>query len=185
VSKDYINNLYLKYRTRLLEKLKKINTPAAEDKIRLFGIEFSIVKNYSNLLKKPYFEMKRGVFVENLPDNCEKVVIDEYLKQWKVEKIRKILYYKTLYFNEKFGFKFNKIRNSIRIKEQRSLWGSCSHDNNLNFNCRVIEKRNDVIDYLVLHELNHTIHKNHSAKFWDSLRRVCRDCDRLKRELMG
>jgi predicted metal-dependent hydrolase len=180
-TKEYANNIYLKYRNRLLEKLK--NSKTNENEIKLFGKTFAVERAWSPLLKRPSFELKNGVFVENIPTSRNKIAVEKYLKNWKVEKIRKIIFHKVVYFNKKFNFSFNEEKNSIRIKEQRSLWGSCSRGNNLNFNYKIIEKDNEIIDYLVLHELTHTIHKNHSATFWECLKKACPNYVRLKNEL--
>lgn len=56
--------------------------------------------------------------------------------------------------------------NMIRIKNTKSRWGSCSTKNNLNFNWRIMMAPKSVIDYLVVHEVAHLQHMNHSAKFW-------------------
>jgi predicted metal-dependent hydrolase len=165
----------------LLRKLEA--TKENDGEIRLFGKNFKVERNYNGLLVRPNFEIKKEVFIENLPINCEKNVLDAYLRRWKINFIKKILVHKVFYFNRKFNFRFDSAKNRVSIKEQKSLWGSCSGSNNLNFNYKIIEKDNKIADYLVLHELTHTIHKNHSREFWEELRRVCPDCETLKRKL--
>lgn len=54
----------------------------------------------------------------------------------------------------------------IRIKNHRGAWGSCSSKKNLNFNWRLIALPPELADYVILHELCHTVHLNHSADFW-------------------
>jgi len=60
----------------------------------------------------------------------------------------------------------------VRIKEQRTLWGSCSSRNNINLNFLLIMAPLKVIDYVIIHELVHTIHKNHSANFWNAVEAI-------------
>ncbi len=55
---------------------------------------------------------------------------------------------------------------SLRFGQQRSLWGSCSSRNKISLNYKLIVAPLDVIDYVVVHELAHIRHKNHSADFW-------------------
>ncbi|MDR2760421.1 MAG: DUF45 domain-containing protein, partial [Rickettsiales bacterium] len=74
LDKYYINNIYLKHRSRLLKKLEASKDGGAE--IRLFGKNFKIEKNYSGLLRRPSFEIKKDVFIENLPIDCKKSVAD-------------------------------------------------------------------------------------------------------------
>lgn len=56
--------------------------------------------------------------------------------------------------------------NSISIKSQKSRWGSCSNLNNININWRLILAPPPVLEYVVVHELCHIKHKNHSQHFW-------------------
>lgn len=67
-----------------------------------------------------------------------------------------------------FGFKYNK----IFLKNLRSRWGSCSGKNNINLNIHLMRLPDDLIDYVILHELVHTIHKNHGKYFWAKLEDV-------------
>jgi len=63
------------------------------------------------------------------------------------------------------GFIYNK----STIRNQKTRWGSCSSKNNINLNVQLINLPHQLIDYVILHELTHTIVKNHSVLFWDTL----------------
>ena len=54
----------------------------------------------------------------------------------------------------------------ITVRNQRTRWGSCSSKGNLNFNCLLMLAPPQVVDYVVVHELSHRIHMNHSEAFW-------------------
>jgi hypothetical protein len=61
----------------------------------------------------------------------------------------------------------------VRVKDQRSLWGSCSPNGDLNFNWRLTLAPPEILDYVVVHELAHRLEMNHSPRFWAHVARVC------------
>lgn len=63
----------------------------------------------------------------------------------------------------------------ISVKDQRTVWGSCTRAGNLNFNWRLTMAPPEVLDYLVVHELAHRAQMNHSRRFWEVVERVCPD----------
>nr|WP_245256475.1 SprT family zinc-dependent metalloprotease [Bartonella tamiae] len=62
---------------------------------------------------------------------------------------------------------------SIRYKDTKSRWGSCSSQANLSFSWRIIMAPLPVVNYLVAHEVAHLIEMNHSARFWALCERLC------------
>lgn len=63
----------------------------------------------------------------------------------------------------------------ITIRNQKSKWGSCSSQGNLNFNCLLMLCPPEVLDYVVAHELCHRLEMNHSPRFWALLEQVIPD----------
>ena len=71
----------------------------------------------------------------------------------------------------------------LTIKNTKSRWGSCSFDNNINLSLHLMRISNELIDYVILHELVHTKVKNHSSKFWETLEKHCPNSKILDKEL--
>lgn len=84
------------------------------------------------------------------------------------EKAKVIIPERVRYYAPKVGVTYNR----ITIRCQRTRWGSCSSTGNLNFNCLLALFPNEVIDSVVVHELCHRKHMNHSPQFYAEIDKV-------------
>jgi predicted metal-dependent hydrolase len=93
--------------------------------------------------------------------------ITAVLTHWYREEARLVLTEKTTQFAALMKLTCKK----IFIKDQKTRWGSCSSKGNINYNFRLIMAPERVVDYVVVHELCHLAHPNHSREFWDMVGR--------------
>ncbi|RLD59082.1 MAG: M48 family peptidase [Bacteroidetes bacterium] len=97
---------------------------------------------------------------------------------WRIEA-KQFIPERVKQLSEIHGFKYN----NIYIKNIKSRWGSCSHIDNLNFTLHLMRLPDYLIDYVILHELCHTVHKNHGKEFWALLDKVSGDAKALRNEM--
>lgn len=120
-------------------------------------------------------ELKGGYTKINLIDNQFLVTIDadipvekrreeiqKKLEQWYIRRAKELITERLEFFASKIGVKFN----TVRYKNQKTRWGSCSQKGNLNFNWKLVMAPAFIVDYVVVHELCHFKQMNHSPKFW-------------------
>lgn len=81
---------------------------------------------------------------------------------------KSILPLKVDHFARRYNFNVNR----IFIKNLKSRWGSCSSVNNINLNLQLMRLPDHLIDYVILHELCHTVEKNHGPGFWNLLNQL-------------
>lgn len=105
------------------------------------------------------------------------------LTQEEREKIRlkawEIFTERALYFAKQMGVEFQK----ITIREQKTRWGSCSSNRNLNFNWKLLLAPPEILDYVVVHELAHLKEMNHSPAFWSEVEKILPDYKERKKWL--
>lgn len=121
------------------------------------------------LFGKP-FDLKDFNFDQN---NENKTI--KFLKNILLEKIEKI----AKEYSEKLGVKYNK----IIIRKQKTKWGSCSSKGNLSFNIKAISLPENLLRYLVYHEVAHLIEKNHGNGFISLIKKEFPDYEILEKEL--
>jgi len=95
------------------------------------------------------------------------------------EKAKKIITERVNHFGKLYGFEFDR----ISIRSQRTRWGSCSKNGNLNFNYKLIYLSEEIMDYVIVHELCHLDQFNHSKRFWFLVSEIIPDYKELRREL--
>ncbi len=93
------------------------------------------------------------------------------------EQARDDLMTRAVRFAPMVGVSFGR----VTIRCQKTRWGSCSSEGNLNFNCLLMLAPPEARDYVVIHELCHRLEMNHSPRFWAEVGRVCPDYRAQKR----
>jgi predicted metal-dependent hydrolase len=169
-----------------LEKIRKL-----EDHYTVFTEETQF-RTHEHVLEisrhpegDPGISLKNKKILVHLPDHAD--VKDPGIQEmirwgiqaaWRKEAKR--------YLPERLGElsrKHNLPYNKVIIKNNRTRWGSCSHRNNINLSLHLMRLPDHLIDYILLHELAHTVHKNHSKKFWKDLEKLYPGSRNADREL--
>ncbi len=86
---------------------------------------------------------------------------------------------RTEYLARKYNFKYSK----VSVRNAKTRWGSCSGKNNISLNIHLMRLPEYLSDYVILHELCHTVEKNHGEKFWTLLDKVSGNAKKFDKEL--
>ncbi|MDD2566045.1 MAG: SprT family zinc-dependent metalloprotease [Candidatus Gracilibacteria bacterium] len=174
---SYPKNLFESKKTWIEEKLFHINNTKSKLEGKIGEIQYL----------GEFYKIK---IVENPKtssiDNENKIISSEIdlnnldlLESWYKNTAKKYLISRTLEIAENEDFKINK----ISVRSQISRWGSCSGKNNISLNWRLIKCPENIIDYVIYHELVHTIEKNHSSNFWSKLESYNKNCKESRKWL--
>lgn len=106
---------------------------------------------------------------QSFPVDLRRMDIKQWLESWLRYKASQELPDRVKFFAQKHGMEFNR----VTIRDQRTRWGSCSSNRTISLNWRLIQIPPEHSDYIILHELNHLKHMDHSIRFWRSLEALC------------
>ena len=123
------------------------------------------------LEKENWIRQKVKLQKANAKKRQEKREMPEAEKKYYRNLAREVLGARTGYYARKMGVTYGR----ISIREQKTRWGSCSSEGNLNFNCRLLFVPDRIVDYVVIHELAHRKFMNHSKAFWKEVEKYMPD----------
>ncbi|MCB1623826.1 MAG: M48 family metallopeptidase [Pseudomonadales bacterium] len=102
------------------------------------------------------------------------------LRGWLMSRARAVLEPRLASIALEFSIRYH----SLSVRQQRTRWGSCSSRGAINLNASLVFQRPEVVRYLMIHELTHVEHLNHSPRFWHAVESRCADWRTLDRELL-
>jgi len=168
-----------------LKKVEQIKFSTVFDESTLFKSRFHTVIIKRQDVNKVKAQKKNDVVSILIPEKYDinKDVIQTSIKKIIIEVLRfeakGYLPERVKNLAEQYGFKYNK----VYIKNLKSKWGSCSYQNNINLNLHLMKMPEYLSDFIILHELCHTIFKNHGKQFHELLNKLTGNEKLLNKEL--
>lgn len=142
--------------------------------------------------KKNVFSYENGKIVIKTP--CYDALIKDYeaeenkpaieklkndLKKWYKKQASAYITKRVEYYRDIIGVTVN----SVSIKSRKSQWGSCDSNGDITFSWRLMMAKSEAIDYVVIHELCHRKHMDHSRDFWNQVQKYMPDFKKQKQWL--
>lgn len=149
---------------------------------RTFNHQLELVPHNSSTLKA---RVTQNQLVINYPDyrSVDDEAIQSFIRKAIEETYRleakAYLPARVQHFAQQFGFSYK----NVVIKKAGTRWGSCSYQNNINLNLHLMRLPEQLRDYVILHELAHTVEKNHGPKFWALLDKISGNASGLDKEM--
>lgn len=160
-------------------------------------IKYEII--YSKI-KNVYIQIKEGKVIIKAPKRISKKEIERIIdkkSKWieeTLEKSKQKQDRKPLYTEKEFKIIVEKnineliektglVPNKVRIRDIKYAWGTCSANKNITINLKLIKYSEDVIRYVILHEMCHLKYMNHSKQFWELVQNYMENYKEIKKEL--
>jgi len=136
------------------------------DTIAYLGKTLEVVTRQSNKNADSVKLERNKLIVTTRLENCRLALVVE---QWFRTQAEGLIREKVDKLSGHLGVRYNR----LIIRGQKTRWGSCSQKGNLSFNWKLIMTTENVIDYVIVHELAHLKEMNHSKKFWQLVAQHC------------
>ena len=133
---------------------------------RNYSLDIRVDENIDNISVKLF----QGKFVVNTYTKDEDLIkkaMENWYREKTLAKVKERVSYYSSYFNDEVT--------TVKVKEQKKRWASCTSKNELLFNWRCVMAPVFVLDYIVVHEMCHMEYKNHSKDFWNRVYAVMPD----------
>lgn len=161
VIKRFVNGQkeWIEHHQQKLKSVKK-NLALNENQVLLFGKAYDLVVKLDPKKKIGIERIESSLIVNPITNSKVSIqkMLDRFLKNLGSSFILKQ--------TEVFAKKMKTTYGHVSFKTQKTRWGSCSSKGNLNFNWRLVHAPPEIITYVIIHELAHRTHMNHSNRFW-------------------
>ena len=167
-SKNYIHSL-LDKNYDVIKKMIEKNNQRLERSSKFYYLnkEYDIIfVNYCDI---------------EINDNKIFVKSEDYLNRW-LKKNTEII------FKERLDYIYNLFEENIpypklKIRKMKTRWGVCNKNNSITLNSELIKYGYEQIDYVIVHELSHFIHFDHSKNFWNLVSKYCKNYKEIRKSL--
>lgn len=167
---------------KAIEKASNTNKFDSDTHLFIFGKKYQKEIEFTESKKSGIYVMgEKLIFNPLTPPNKSRILNEETIKQKKdlekkfQTKVDNFLKNTASHYIVKrtyeLGEKMNLSFKNITLRKQKTRWGSCSSQKNLNFNWRLVHFDTIIIDYVIIHELSHLVHMDHSKNFWELVRK--------------
>ncbi|QQS28723.1 MAG: M48 family metallopeptidase [Sphingobacteriales bacterium] len=192
VAKEQIKALIVNKEKWILDTLEKVQHNQIKTSLPNLYTETTTftTRNHKLQIAKAHIanariEIRNGVINVQYPmgENISNPLLQDFIKKGIVEALRIEAHQYLPKRLAQLALQHKFTYSGVSIKNIKSRWGSCSHTNNINLNVHLMRLPDKLIDYVLVHELAHTVVKNHSSQFWSLLAQKLPDALVLDKEI--
>ena len=160
--------------------LKHLKDIYLEEELSYFGKKIEINQKYNLFFTRHKINLYQNILLIESPSGSSEN-INFIFNVWLKHRAKSYLPERIEILARKYNLAFRQ----VRIRNQKTRWGSCSSSGNISLNFRLMKYRKELIDYVIIHELCHLKEMNHSKRFWKQVEDIIPNYRALKHELKG
>lgn len=163
---EWIRSVFRRFEEERFSPAGSLILPESID-LKAIGRHFTV--EYKSL-KKGAFQLLQAndSHIEIYGDTANTDLCRELLNRWLKNQGKVQL----LPWLERLGTETGLTYRKAQVREQRSRWGSCSSNDTISLNCKLLFLLPQLVNYILIHELCHTVHRNHSERFWSLVAKI-------------
>lgn len=169
LNKRHVKHCYLRILDKNTVQIKANIYFTINDAKQLINKKLSWIEKHIKNLEDKSLEDNEFLYFGKVQEKSTYNVID--VDKFYKEKAQEYIPYLV----QKHSKLMDLYPTSIKYRKNKRTWGSCNHKDGLNFNIHLCKFPLEVMEYVVIHELAHIKHKNHSKRFWDLVYKYCPD----------
>lgn len=153
---------------KMIDKKLRANDKKIDEENKLLGKDITVI----------YCDIKRAKFIDNILYVKDSNMKDKWYKK-KAYEVFKIYLDEVYYaFDEKIPYPI------LKVRSMKTRWGVCNRKNNsVTLNLELIKKDQKYLNYVIVHELSHFVHFDHSKLFWQTVCKYCPEFKKVRKEL--
>lgn len=176
ISQEEINDIIEDRRNWIFEKRESLKRRIGElpsraivdgNRLLYLGKEYTIKIIYDITLKKSQVNICNEyiyIYTNTKEEKKLNLLIENWYRSKTLFVVKECI--------KKYEGYFNSKATSIKVKKQKARWGSCTSKGGLLFNLKISRAPMEICEYIVVHEMCHLIHMNHSKEYWQEVERV-------------
>lgn len=169
------------YSKSSIKKILEDNRKSVEKMLNKQIIKNNANTKYSLLgheLIIKYKDVRKPLLEDNILTIKDDKMLDKWYKNTAKEIFKKYLDEAYYVFDEKIPYPI------LKVRSMKTRWGVCNkRDNSVTLNLELIKKDHKYLNYVIVHELSHFVHFNHSKKFWQTVEKYCPEYKKVRKEL--
>lgn len=166
ISYDYIEELLKSKENWIIKNIKKVDTNNLNDGTYIIYRGRKFLKIVEESIIEEIVKKDDLIIIRSRSTDI--LYVNDLISRWYLENANNVILNRV----NTLSSKYNLLPSKVLIRNQKSRWGSCNSRREIRLNWRLVLMPDDVMDYIIIHELCHLKHMNHSNSFWSLVHKL-------------